>query len=105
MNNHSFRRVRTTKAKWATRAYWWRLGHEDVRAGRGFPREYETWAEAHQRAYESGRAVAVNITAAKLTLPAWRPGVARPRDLSAIAEIAALRVGDAHLGRRQPDVG
>ena len=88
----------TTNLKFKTEmAVFRRLGHEDFRNGLGFRREYETWPEKHQRAYENGRAVAANVQSARLPLPVWKFGEVRPRGFVETAAQAASLVGGGLL--------
>jgi hypothetical protein len=102
--NHGFSAVRSKRDVKVRLSMYRRAGHEDMRAGLGFRREYETWPEEGQRAYENGRAIAVNIVAAGLKLPVWRVNVTRPKGMAALALRARDIVGPAQLvpGRHMP---
>ena len=64
-------------------------GHQDYCAGRGYPREYETWEPWEQRNYERGRAVAAALTGMGHTVPAWKDSVSLPRGYKELAAAAA----------------
>lgn len=83
-----------------------RQGHLDAIGGLAFPREYDSWHPDLQLAYENGRLMATNARQAGISIPAWAPGVVRPRGYDAMIVRANTLVGGcATLKRQPPDLG
>lgn len=50
----------------------YREGYYHVKLGQGYPREYDTWTEWQQIAYERGKLAAASAIGLGEALPAWR---------------------------------
>ena len=101
--NHAFKSYSRSNNLRARVADYRRMGHEDARNGLGFRREYDTWKEVEQRAYENGRLVATNVASAGFAVPVWRPGVQRMRGFKALSAATVEKVGACIFLTHQPD--